>query len=60
MYAIMKEIRHKYSIFPMYRVLSVSPSGYYKWLNFKPSKHVREETRLEAEIKAAHTRTRET
>ncbi len=56
----MKEMRHKYSIFRMCRVLSVSPSGYYKWMSFKPSKHALEETRLEAEIKAAHTRTRET
>jgi hypothetical protein len=40
--------------------LKVSKSGYYKWLNRKPSKHVQEEGRLEVEIKAAHKRTRET
>ena len=56
----MKGMRHKYSTFRMCRVLSVSTSGYYKWLTLRPSKHAREETRLEAEIKAAHARTRET
>jgi transposase InsO family protein len=40
--------------------LKVSKSGYYKWLNRKPSKRVQEEGRLEVEIKAAHKRTRET
>jgi transposase InsO family protein len=41
-------------------ILKVSKSGYYKWLNRKPSKRVQEEGRLEVEIKAAHKRTRET
>jgi putative transposase len=44
----------------MCRILQVSKSGYYKWLNWKPSKRVLEEGRLEVEIKAAHQRTRET
>jgi transposase InsO family protein len=44
----------------MCSVLKVSKSGYYKWLNWKPSNRVREEGRLEVEIKAAHKRTRET
>ena len=33
---------------------------YYKWLNWKPFTRVQEQRRLEAEIKAAHQRTRET
>jgi transposase InsO family protein len=41
-------------------ILEVSKSGYYKWLNRKPSKRIQEEGRLEVEIKAAHKRTRET
>jgi putative transposase len=44
----------------MCRVLEVSRSGYYAWLARKPSQRAREEMRLEVEIKAAHTRTRET
>jgi len=56
----MKEMRLKYSIPLMCRVLGVSPSGYYRWLKRKPSKRAQEEGRLEVEIKAAHQRTRET
>jgi putative transposase len=44
----------------MGRILQVSKSGYYQWLHRKPSKRIREEGRLEVEIKAAHQRTRET
>jgi putative transposase len=44
----------------MCRIFKVSKSGYYAWLTRKPSRHDREEGRLEAEIKAAHKRTRET
>jgi transposase InsO family protein len=56
----MKEMRLRYSIPQMCRVLGASPSGYYRWLSRKPSKRAQEEGRLEAEIKAAHKRTRET
>ncbi len=40
----------------MCRMLNVSPSGYYAWLNRKPSRHAMEDERLEAEIKAAYKR----
>ena len=40
-------------------MLNVSPSGYYAWLNRKPSRHAIEEAILEVEIKAAHKRNRE-
>lgn len=56
----MKEMRLRYSIPQMCRVLGVSPSGYHRWLRGKPSKRSQEEGRLEVEIKAAHKRTRET
>src|SRR5512139_1276582 len=56
----MKQMRFKYGIAAMSHILKVSKSGYYQWLNRKPSKRVLEEGRLEIEIKAAHKRTRET
>jgi transposase InsO family protein len=56
----MKEMRLRYCIPQMCRVLGVSPSGYYRWLKGKPSKRAQEEGRLEVEIKAAHKRSRET
>ena len=55
----MKQMRLIYSVPKMCRVLSVSPSGYYKWFKHKPSKRAKEEARLEAEIRAAHKRNRE-
>ena len=57
---MMKELRLKYLVPLMGRIMSVSASGYYAWLYRPPSKHAREEMRLEVEIKAAHKRTRET
>jgi len=57
---MMKELRLKYPVPLMGRIMSVSASGYYAWLYRPPSKHAREEMRLEVEIKAAHKRTRET
>jgi putative transposase len=56
----MKAKRFRCNIAVMSGILGVSKSGYYKWLNRKPSKRSQEEGRLEVEIKAAHKRTRET
>jgi putative transposase len=56
----MKGMRFRYGIGVMSRFLQVSKSGYYQWLHRKPSKRVREEGRLEVEIKSAHQRTQET
>jgi transposase InsO family protein len=56
----MKELRLDYLLPLVKRVLSVSASGYYSWLDRPLSKWAREETRLEVEIKAAHKRTRQT
>jgi len=56
----MKKLRLHYPIPFMCRMLNVSRSGYYAWRNRPPSRRSLEEARLEAEIKAAHKRTRET
>jgi len=56
----MKELRLDYPLALVRRVLSVSASGYYSWLDRPLSKWAREETRFEFEIKAAHKRTRQT
>jgi putative transposase len=42
------------------RVLKISASGFYDWLERPLSRHDREEARLEIEIKAAHNQTRQT
>lgn len=56
----MKEMRLRYPIPLLSRMLEVSPSGYYAWLERPVSRWAREEARLEVEIKAAHKRTRQT
>jgi putative transposase len=56
----MRRLRLHYTIPFMCRMLTVSRSGYYAWLNRKPSKHAQEEARLEIEIQAAHIRNRGT
>ena len=55
----MKGLRLHYPLPLVRRILSVSASGYYAWLNRPSSKWAREETRLEVEIRAAHKRTRQ-
>jgi putative transposase len=42
------------------RVLEVSASGFYDWVERPLSRRAKEEARLELEIKAAHSRTRQT
>jgi putative transposase len=56
----MKILRLDYPLPVLCRVLNASRSGYYAWLNRKPSKHAQEEARLEIEVLAAHKRTRGT
>jgi putative transposase len=56
----MKELRLNYPIALLSRVLGVSTSGYYAWVDRPLSNRAREELRLELEIKAAHQRTRQT
>ena len=55
----MKEMRLNYPVHLLKRVLSVSASGYYAWVDRPLSKWAQEEARLEVEIKAAHKRTRQ-
>jgi len=56
----MRAMRFRHGIAVMCRIWGVSKSGYYKWLNRKPSKRSQEEEWLGVEIKAAHKRSRET
>jgi len=56
---MMKEMRLECPVPLMKRILNVSASGYYAWLDRPPSAWAQEEARLEIEIKAAHQRTRQ-
>jgi putative transposase len=56
----MKELRLKYPVPLLRRIMNVSASGYYAWLDRPLSKRALEEMRLEVEIRAAHKRTRQT
>jgi len=55
----MKELRLQYPVPMMCRIYDVSASGYYAWLDRPMSKRAQEEIRIEAEIRAAHKRTRQ-
>jgi len=57
---MMHELRLQYPVPLMGRMMNVSGSGYYAWVDRPPSKRAREEMRLEFEIKAADQRTRQT
>ena len=55
---MIKGLRLKYSVSALCQKLKVSESGYYAWLNRKPSKRAQDNARLAVEIKAAHKRNR--
>jgi putative transposase len=55
----MKGLRLDYPLAFVRRVLSVSASGYYAWVDRPLSKWAQEEARLEVEIRAAHKRGRQ-
>jgi putative transposase len=55
----MKELRLEFPVPLMCRIFGVSASGFHAWLTRPPSARALEEPRLEAEIAAAHQRTRE-
>jgi putative transposase len=54
----MKKLRLTYPLPQLCRVLKVSSSGYYAWVDRPLSQRATEEARLEAEIRGAHRRTR--
>jgi len=56
----MRQMRLRYPILLLRRIMNVSASGFYAWLERPPSERAKEEMRLEVEIKAAHRRTRQT
>ena len=55
----MKEWRRQFPIEIMSRVFDVSRSGYYGWLDRKPSARAQENERLKVAIRVAHKRGRE-
>ncbi len=56
----MKGLRLQYPLPLIRRMMSVSASGYYAWVDRPLSQRAQEELRLEVQIKAAHRRTRQT
>jgi len=58
-YGVIEQMRQDYPVPPMCRLLGVSVSGYYAWRKRSPSLRAQQEPRLEAEVLAAHQRTRE-
>jgi putative transposase len=56
----MRGMRLDYSVPLLSRMLKVSLSGYYDWVDRPLSERAREELRLELEVRAAHCRTRQT
>jgi putative transposase len=57
---MMRELRLRYPIPLISRLMNVSTSGYYTWRDRPLSQRKKDELRLELEIKAAHQRTRQT
>jgi putative transposase len=59
-YGVIEQMRQQYPVPSMCRFLGVSISGYYAWHKRPLSLHDQQEPRPEAQVRAAHERTRET
>jgi len=59
-YGVIEQMQQQYPVPPMCRFMGVSTSGYYAWRKRPLSLHARQEPRLEAQVRAAHERRRET
>lgn len=59
-YGVIEQMRQHYPVPPMCRFLGVSISGYYAWRTRPLSLHAEQELQLEAQVRAAHERTRQT
>jgi len=57
-YGVIEQMRQDYPVPPMCRLLGVSVSGYYAWRKRPLPLRAQQEPRLEAEVLAAHQRTR--
>jgi putative transposase len=55
---VIEQMRQDYSVPPMCRLLGVSVGGYCAWRKRSPSLRAQQEPRPEAEVHAAHQRTR--
>lgn len=56
----MKTMRLEFPVKTLCRVFEVSRSGFYDWLNGKPSKRAQDDARLKVAIQAVHAQSRET
>jgi transposase InsO family protein len=56
----MKTMRLEFPVKTLCRVFDVSRSGFYDWLNGKPSKRAQDDARLKVAIQAVHAQSRET
>ncbi|QIE29458.1 Integrase core domain protein (plasmid) [Caballeronia sp. SBC1] len=59
-YGVIEQMRQQYPVPPMCRFLGVSTSGYYAWRKRPLSLHDQQAPRLEAQVRAAHERSRQT
>lgn len=59
-YGVIEQMRQQYPVPPMCRFRAVSISAYYAWRKRPLLLRAQQESRLEAQVRAAHERTRET
>lgn len=59
-YGAIEQLRQSWPVPPMCQLLGVSIAGFYAWKKRKPSARAQRQPRLQAEIVAAHKRTRQT